>query len=69
MARLILRQGLAQAGAGIVLGWCAAWPLTRILGSLLYGVTATDPATFASVPALLLAVELTACYLPARPAP
>jgi putative ABC transport system permease protein len=66
VARLILRQGLAQAGAGIALGWCAAWPLTRILGSLLYGVTATDPATFASVPALLLAVELTACYLPAR---
>ncbi len=66
VARMILRQGLAQAVAGIALGWCAAWALTRVLASLLYGVTATDPATFAAVPAILLAVELAACYLPAR---
>jgi putative ABC transport system permease protein len=66
VARMILRQGLAPAGAGIVVGWCAAWPLTRVLASLLYGVTATDPATFAAVPAILLAVEMAACYLPAR---
>jgi ABC-type antimicrobial peptide transport system permease subunit len=66
VARLILRQGLAPAAAGIALGWCAAWPLTRVLASLLYGVTATDPVTFATVPAILLAVELAACYLPAR---
>ncbi|MGO9254944.1 MAG: ABC transporter permease [Bryobacteraceae bacterium] len=66
VARMILRQGLAPAAAGIALGWCAAWPLTRVLASLLYGVTATDPATFATVPAILLAVELAACYLPAR---
>jgi putative ABC transport system permease protein len=66
VARLILRQGLGYAAAGMVVGWCAAWPLTRILASLLYGVTATDPATFATVPAIMLAVELAACYLPAR---
>jgi putative ABC transport system permease protein len=66
VARLILRQGLGYAAAGIALGWCAAWPLTRVLASLLYGVAATDPATFAAVPAIMLAVELAACYLPAR---
>ena len=66
VARMILRQGLLEAGAGIAVGWCAAWPLTRLLASLLYGVTVTDPATFAAVPTLLLAVELAACYLPAR---
>ncbi len=66
MARLILWRGLAPAGAGIVLGWCAAWPLTRLLASLLYGVTATDPATFVAAPALLLIVEMAACYVPAR---
>ncbi len=66
VARLILGRGLAQAGAGIALGCCAAWPLTRILASLLYGVAATDPAIFLSVPAMLLVVELAACYVPAR---
>ncbi|HTX39798.1 MAG TPA: ABC transporter permease [Bryobacteraceae bacterium] len=65
VARLILGRGLTQAGVGIVLGLCAAWPLTRVLASLLYGVTATDPAIFLSVPAILLAVQLAACYLPA----
>lgn len=66
VACLILRQGLAQAGAGIALGWCAARLLTRTLASLLYGVTTTDPSIFVAVPALLLAVQLAACYLPVR---
>jgi putative ABC transport system permease protein len=66
VARMILRQGLGHAAAGITLGWCAALRLTHVLASILYGVAATDPAVFAAVPAILLAVELVACYLPAR---
>src|SRR5262249_42203617 len=57
-----LRQGLALALAGVA----AALGLTRFLGSLLYGVSATDPATFAGVALLLAAVALAASYLPAR---
>ncbi|HKA88106.1 MAG TPA: ABC transporter permease [Haliangiales bacterium] len=61
-----LRQGLALALAGIAAGVAAALGLTRFLGSLLYGVSATDPATFAGVALLLAAVALAASYLPAR---
>jgi predicted permease len=66
VARLILGHGLHTTAAGIALGMLGAFALTRVMASLLYGVTATDPAVFAGVPALLAAVELLACYLPAR---
>jgi hypothetical protein len=66
VARLILGHGLRTTVVGIGLGMAAAFALTRVMTSLLYGVTATDPAIFAGVPALLAAVELMACYLPAR---
>jgi len=52
--------------AGIVLGLGGALALTRLMRSLLFGVGPTDAATFAIVPALLAAIALAACYLPAR---
>ncbi len=66
LVKMIVREGLALALAGVALGVAAALGLTRALASLLYGVTATDPAAFAAVPALLLVVAAAASYLPAR---
>jgi putative ABC transport system permease protein len=63
---LVVSQGLKLALLGLALGLVAAWAVTRFVGSLLYGVTATDPLTFAGVAALLLLVALLACYIPAR---
>ena len=63
--RMILLQGLALAAIGITVGLFGAWILTRTLGSLLYGVTARDPATFVAVPVLLIAISAVACCLPA----
>jgi putative ABC transport system permease protein len=63
---LIVGRGTRLAAAGIVLGLAGALALSRLLSSLLYGVQATDPATFAGVALLLTAVALLACYLPAR---
>ena len=64
--RLIVGQAMRLTIAGIVLGSGAALALTRLMQSLLFGVSATDLATFLAVPALLAAVALAACYLPAR---
>jgi putative ABC transport system permease protein len=64
--RLILGQGTKIALFGLGIGAVAAFLLTRLLSSLLYTVSATDPVTFASVTIILLAVALTACYIPAR---
>ena len=64
--RLVVGQGMALALAGVGLGLAGALALSRALSGLLYGVTATDPATFAGVAILLTAVSLLACYLPAR---
>jgi putative ABC transport system permease protein len=64
--RLILGQGLLVAVAGIVLGLAGAAALTRVVRSFLVGVSATDPITFAGVPALLLAVAIVASFFPAR---
>lgn len=63
---LIMRQGVQLALIGIGIGLLAAWPVTRLLTKLLYGVGAADPLTFASVGLLLIGVALLACYLPAR---
>ncbi|MBA3714200.1 MAG: ABC transporter permease, partial [Pyrinomonadaceae bacterium] len=64
--RLILKQGLVLILSGIVVGILAAVLLSRVLASLLFEVSATDPATFVVVPLLLVAVALLACYIPAR---
>lgn len=64
--RLIVGQGIRLTAIGIALGLAGALAATRALSSLLYGVGATDPATFVSVPLVLAAVGLAACYIPAR---
>lgn len=64
--RLVLRQGLNLALLGTVIGLAGAAALTRLLKNLVFGISATDPLTFAAVAALLLLVALLACYLPAR---
>jgi predicted permease len=63
---LVLRQAIILVSAGVGLGLLAALGITRFLSSLLVGVSSYDPATFVSVPALLIIVALLACYLPAR---
>jgi putative ABC transport system permease protein len=63
---LIIRQGMALTVIGVIVGLAGAFGLTRVIGNLLFGVTATDPATFVAIPLLLLFVALLACYLPAR---
>jgi predicted permease len=64
--RLVLSQGLILAVAGALVGIGAAIGVTRYLGSLLYGVRATDPATFVIIAFLLIAVAVLACYIPSR---
>ncbi|HSE37270.1 MAG TPA: FtsX-like permease family protein, partial [Blastocatellia bacterium] len=63
---MVLRQGLTLTLSGIGIGLLAAWLATRVLTTLLYGVSATDPLIFGGVALLLSAVALLACYLPAR---
>jgi predicted permease len=63
---LIGRQGLALVLCGAFLGVAGALAITRSLGSLLYGVTPSDPLTFGGVCALLVLVGIAACYIPAR---
>ena len=64
--RLILGQGVKLAFLGVSAGAGAALLLTRLMASLLYGVSATDPLTFGAVAIVLLGVALIACYIPAR---
>ena len=64
--RLILGQGTRLALIGLGVGLLAAFLLTRVMATLLYGVSVYDPVTFAAVAALLFGVVLLACYIPAR---
>ena len=64
--QLILGQGVKLTLLGVAIGLTAAWAMTRLLVSLLFGVSATDPATFVFIPLLLVSVALLACLLPAR---
>ena len=66
IVRLVLREGLMLAGAGVTVGVLAALPIVRLLRALLFGINATDPATFLFVSLGLLLVAVPACYLPAR---
>jgi putative ABC transport system permease protein len=64
--RMILRQGLAVIGVGLVIGLISAFLLMRLLRSLLFGVGENDPLTFIAITIVLLLVALVACYIPAR---
>ena len=64
--RLIVRQGFKLVLLGLALGLAGAFALTRLISTLLFGVTTKDPLTFAVVAALLAFVALLACYIPAR---
>src|SRR5262245_52748293 len=66
VVRLVIGQGMKLALTGIAIGLAASWELTRLMASLLFGVKATDPLTFAGVSLLLLCVALVACWIPAR---
>ena len=63
--RLVLRQGLKIAGLGVAMGLAGALGATRLLASLLFGVSPSDPVTFATVALVLAACALAACYIPA----
>ena len=63
---LVFQQGMGLTLTGILAGLLGAFALTRVMSSLLFGVSATDPLTFASVLALLIVIGLAACYFPAR---
>ncbi|MGH9728132.1 MAG: ABC transporter permease [Candidatus Acidiferrales bacterium] len=63
---LVLRQGAKLAFLGLAIGLAASFVLTRALSSQIFGISATDPLTFAGVALVLLAVAMLACYIPAR---
>ena len=64
--KMILGQGMAVIGVGLVVGLAAAFALMRLLRSLLFGVGENDPLTFVAITVVLVLVALIACYIPAR---
>jgi putative ABC transport system permease protein len=64
--RLVVGQAMTPALIGVVLGLAGAWGATRLMSSLLFGVSATDPITFIAVALFLLAVAAAASWVPAR---
>ena len=66
LLRGVVRDGLTIVAIGLVVGLAGALAVTRVLGSLLFDLSATDPRVFAGAALLLLAVAAFACYLPAR---
>ncbi|HEV1993964.1 MAG TPA: ABC transporter permease [Candidatus Acidoferrum sp.] len=64
--KMVLRQGFGIVGIGLLAGLVAAFAGTRLLADIFYGVTPSDPVTYAAVATLLLAVTLLACWIPAR---
>ena len=66
--RLMMRETVVLACVAVLAGLAGAWALTRFLGSMLYGVTAKDPVTFAATPVLLVAIALAGSLWPARQA-
>jgi predicted permease len=63
---LVVGRGVALTAAGAVVGVAGAFALSRVLGSLLFGISATDPLTFAAMPLILVGIGVVACYVPAR---
>lgn len=63
---LVVRQALTLVGIGLLLGLAGSFALTRLIQSSLYGVTATDPATYGGVSLMLIGVALAACFIPTR---
>ncbi len=66
--RMVIGQGLRLTFVGVVIGILAALEATRLISTMIYGVAATDPATFVAVTLFLVGVALIACYVPARKA-
>jgi ABC-type antimicrobial peptide transport system permease subunit len=66
LKRIFVRHGLALAGVGVAIGLGAAAGLTRLMSTLLYGISPLDPITYAVVPVILVIATLLASYLPAR---
>ena len=66
LKRMFVGNGLVLAGAGVVIGLAAAAGLTRLMKSLLFGISTLDPVIYITLPALLVAAALLASYLPAR---
>jgi ABC-type antimicrobial peptide transport system permease subunit len=66
LQQMFVRQGLALAGIGVVVGLGAAGALTRLMSTLLYGVTPLDPMTYLAVPVALVTATAIASYIPAR---
>ncbi len=64
--RMVLRQGMGLTVAGAAVGLVCALVVSRVMAGVLYGVEPTDPVTFAAVAAVLIAVALFACYVPAQ---
>jgi len=64
--RLVLKQGMIPAVAGVSIGLVGAFALARLIRSLLFGVSATDPATLVVIAVVLTIVALMACWIPAR---
>jgi putative ABC transport system permease protein len=63
--KMTVMQGLKLVAVGLVIGMAAAFVLTRVMASLLFGISATDPVTFLTIALLLLAVAALASYIPA----
>jgi putative ABC transport system permease protein len=64
--KLVVRQGMLLAIVGVIVGLLGAFALTRVMSSLMFGVTTKDPITFVAVSLLLVGVAFIACFVPAR---
>jgi ABC-type antimicrobial peptide transport system permease subunit len=62
--KMTIKQGLKLVGLGLVIGLIAAFILTRVMATLLFGISATDPVTFATISLILMTVALLASYIP-----